>query len=99
MTIRTVKILQVDIMIGIAAFDIVINKTPNKPLNFNHQLADVTFLKLQAKIKHDYIRIGVAEAKLMLQAIRLAMRAVGTIMMEMQARPTLERLERFCNDI
>lgn len=91
------KFLQVDIMVGIAALDIVTNQAPHNPA-FDYTIAEPLLVKLQSRVKSHYIRLSLPEARLILQAMRLAVRHVGDIRMDIQAMATVDRLERFCND-
>lgn len=91
------KFLQVDIMVGIAALDIVINKAP-RTTAYNYSIGTWLLRKLKERVTKSFIRLSKVEARNVMQAIRLALNAVGNRQMEAEARSTLERLERFCND-
>lgn len=88
----------VDVLIGLAALDIVVNKL-ERHRAFNYELGEKLLSRLvkSAKFNSTMKRVNRREARCTLQAIRLSLRHVGNAEMSDQARPIIDKLERFAN--
>lgn len=92
------KFVQSDILIGIAALDIVVNLAPKNPA-FNYTIGEKLMHKLRREATKPHTRLNILHSRTVLQAVRLALSFVGTSEMITQARPILDKLERYVNDI
>lgn len=88
------KLFQVDILISIAALDIVINRLPANNI-FNYEMARKLLIRCQANAKTPFMRISPPKGALILQAIRLSLRAINDPRMNDEARSFIDKLERF----